>query len=60
MQFTLVTLAEKRFKIELCTIYKSLEKEEIHFVTWVNSNDQLEDCLTKEGPSREKWYSEWK
>ena len=60
MQLTLVTIAEKRFKIELCTINESLEKEEIHFVTWVNSNDQLEDCLTKEGPSREKWYSEWK
>lgn len=60
MQFTLVTLAEKRLKIELCTINESLEKEEIHFATWVNSNNQLEDCLTKEGASREKQYSQWK
>ena len=47
-------LTEKRLKIELCAICQLLEKEEIHSVTWVSSSDQLVDCLTKEGASREK------
>ena len=50
------TLTEKRLKIELCAICKSLEKGEIHSVAWVNSSDQLADCLTKEGVSSEKLY----
>ena len=35
---------------------ESLEKQEIHFVIRVCSEDQLADCLTKEGTSREKLY----
>ena len=42
------TLTEKRLKIELCAICESLEKREIQSVTWVNSSDQLADCLTTE------------
>lgn len=29
-------------------------KKEIHYVICVHSNDQLSDCLTKEGASHEK------
>ena len=50
------TLTEKRLKIELCAIREWLEKQEIHSVIWVCSEDQLADCLTKEGASREKLY----
>ena len=50
------TLTEKRLKTELCAIRESLEKEGIHSVTWVNSSDQLADCLTKDGTFREKLY----
>ena len=50
------TLTEKRLNIELCAIVESLEKQEIHSVIWVCSEDQLADCLTKEGTSREKLY----
>ena len=42
------TLTEKRLKIELCATCESLDKGEIQSVTWVNSSDQLADCLTKE------------
>ena len=42
------TLTEKRLKIELCGIRESLDKQEIHSVIYVCSEDQLEDCLTKE------------
>ena len=41
------TLIEKRLEIESCAIRESLEKEEIHSVTWVNSSDQFADCLIK-------------
>ena len=50
------TLAEKQLRIELCAIRESLEKQEIHSVIWVCSEDQLADCLTKEGVSRQKLY----
>ena len=50
------TLTEKRLKTELCAMRELLEKGEIHSVTWVNSSDQLVDCLTKEGASHEKLY----
>ena len=50
------TLTEKRLKIELCAIRESLEKQEIHSVIWVCSEDQLADCHTKEGASRENLY----
>ena len=50
-------LTEKRLKIELCAIRELLEKGEIHSITWVNSSDELVDCLTKEGASREKLYN---
>ena len=43
---------EKKLKIELCSIWESLEKGEIKCIKWVNSKDQLADCLTKEGASR--------
>ena len=43
---------EKKLKIELCSIWESLEKGEIQCIKWVNSKDQLADCLTKEGASR--------
>ena len=49
-------VTEKRLKIELSAIRESLEKGEIESVLWVNSKDQLADCLTKEGASREKLY----
>ena len=48
--------AEKRLKVELCSIRESLEKGEIQSVKWVVSKDQLADCLTKEGASKEKLY----
>ena len=41
-------------KIELSSTRESLEKGEIDSVLWVDSKDQLADCLTKEGASREK------
>ena len=47
---------EKRLKVELCAIRESLEKGEIQSVNWVVSQDQLDDCLTKQGASREKLY----
>ena len=47
---------EKRLKVELCAIHKSLEKGEMQSVKWVVSKDQLADCLTKEGASWEKLY----
>ena len=51
------TITEKRLKIELCAIPESLEKGKTRSVTWVNSRDQLADCLTnKEGESCEKLY----
>ena len=37
------TLAEKQLRIELCAIRESLEKQEIHSVIWVCSEDQLAD-----------------
>ena len=43
-------LTEKRLNIELCAIRQS-EKHEIHSVIWVCCEDQLADCLTKEGAS---------
>ena len=46
----------KRLQIQLSTIRESLEKGEIESVLWVNSKDQLVDCLTKERTSREKLY----
>lgn len=49
-----ITLTEKRLKIELFVMRESLEKEGSYSVAWVNSNDQLPDCLTKEGGSPEK------
>ena len=49
-----ITLTEKRLKIELFVMRESLEKEGSYSVTWVNSNDQLPDGLTKEGGSPEK------
>ena len=45
---------EKRLRIELCSIQESLEKGEIQCRKWVNSKDQLADCLIKEGASCEK------
>ena len=33
-----------------------IEIEETHSVKWVNSSDQLADCLMKEAASREKLY----
>ena len=36
---------EKRLKIELCSIRESLEKGEIKCIKWVNSKNQLVDCL---------------
>ena len=51
------TLTKKRLKIELCAIREPLEKEEIHSVTRVNRSNQLADCLTKEGATREKLYN---
>ena len=50
------TLTEKQLKIELCAMRESLEKQEIHSVIWVCSEDQLADCHTTEGASREKLY----
>ena len=50
------TLTEEPLKIELCAIQESLEKQEIHSVIWVCSEDLLADCLTKEGASQEKLY----
>ena len=47
---------ENRLKTELCSIRKSLEKGQTQCVKWVNSKDQLADCLTKEAASREKLY----
>ena len=38
---------EKRLGTELCSIQESLEKGEIQHIKWVNSKDQLADCLTK-------------
>ena len=49
-------VTEKRLKIELCAIREALEKREIESVVWINTKDQLADCLTKEGASREKLY----
>ena len=49
---------EKRLKVELCAIRESLEKGEIQSVKWVVSKDQLADCLTKQGASREKLYDD--
>ena len=48
------TITEKRLKFELCAIPESLEKGEINSVTWVNSSDQLANCLTKKGVCHEK------
>ena len=50
------TLTEKQLKTELCTIRESLKKQKIHSMKWICSEDQLADCLTKEGASREKLY----
>ena len=36
--------------------FESLEKQEIHSVIWVWSENQLADCLTKDGASRKKFY----
>ena len=47
---------EKRLKIELCSIRESLEKGEIKCKKWVNSKNQLANCLAKEGASQEKLY----
>ena len=47
---------EKRLKIELCSIQESLEIGEIKCIKCVNSKNQLADCLTKEGASRNKLY----
>ena len=49
-------LTGKTLKIELCSIRESLEKGEIKCTKWVNSKNQLSDCLTKEGASRERLY----
>ena len=38
---------EKRLKIELCSIWESLEKGEIQCISWVNGKDQLAHCHTK-------------
>ena len=49
-------VTEKRLKVELCAIRESLEKDEVTSVLWTNSKNQLADCLTKEGASRDKLY----
>ena len=49
-------VTEKRLKIELCAIRESLGKGEVTSVPWTNSKNQLADCLTKEGASRDKLY----
>ena len=39
-----------------CSIQESLEKGEIKCIKWVNSKNQLTDCLAKEGASHEKLF----
>ena len=46
-------LTETRLKVELYTIRESLEKQEIHSVIWVWSEDQLSVCFTNERTSQE-------
>ena len=40
---------DRRLRLEITVLRNMLEKEEITTVTWVNSSEQLADCLTKKG-----------
>ena len=40
-------VADKRLRIEIANMKEMLNKREISSVTWLNSNDQLANYLTK-------------
>lgn len=47
-------VTEKRLRIDIAALKESIENGSITSVTWVNTNEQLADCLTKEGASPHK------
>ncbi len=45
------SVGEKRLRIDIAGIKQMLERREIARVEWIQSTDQLSDCLTKKGAS---------
>lgn len=43
------SVSEKRLRIEVATIKQMIERNEIKSVSWVETDQQLADCLTKKG-----------
>ena len=48
---------DKRLRLETTVLRNMLEKEEIIQVSWVNSSEQLADCLTKKGVCVDKLHT---
>ena len=48
------TIEDKRLLIDISCIRNKVENKEIHRITWVDSKNQLADCLTKNEASSSK------
>ena len=44
-------VTEKRLRLEISSIRELMQQEQIQEVRWINSKEQLADCLTKKGAS---------
>ena len=47
-------LEDKRLHIDMCSLREMISNQDIKYIKWVSSNDQLADCLTKATASAEK------
>ena len=47
-------LLDKRLRVDIASIREMLEKEELKKVTWIGTESQLADSLTKKGASCDK------
>ena len=50
-------IEDKRLRIDLAVIRDMLDKQELTEVVWVQSDQQLANCLTKRGSSNEELRS---
>ena len=48
------TVTERRLRVDINAVKEALHKNDIHKVSWVKSQSQLADCLTKHGANNEK------
>ena len=47
-------VSERRLRVDIGAVKEALKRNDIHKISWVKSNLQLADCLTKHGASNEK------